>query len=309
MDADYIYNPDQTIHSIPIDVAKADHSVTIRGHGVGTIVLAEGAADAEDIKLEMILRTNQQDLLEKVKFRYPTIEDVRDGVSESATHLDTPTNLRHSCMRYDIILSIPPTLKELTIKSATVTQLQFAPEAQVNLDSLRIKLQSRDNELSMLVPHANFHAKSLYLATRKGWLVGDVSIINETELDTHLGDAVTNVHVHPFSSSDDADARAILKTNSGNGRTDIFYESDRGAPHRPIMSTHTVASPRNGDVYLTYKNAEFSGHVNVKAKSYSASGVHDMFNRTGTALPWVGDENGGDMLVTESASGWVGLYF
>ena len=317
VDAQYIYNPDKTIHSIPIGVSKADHSISIRGRGVGTIVLAEGAADAEDIKMEMILRTDKQELLNKVKFRYPSIEDVRDGVAESKTRLDTPVDLYGSCMRYDIILSIPPTLKDLKIKTGTVTQLQFAPEAQITMDSLRISIQAihEHAELSMVVPHANVHAKSLYLATRKGWLVGDVSIVNQTELDTHLGDAVTNVHVRPIPYSADGDddssapTTAALKTHSGNGRTDIFYESDRVAPHRPILSTHKVANTRKGEVYLTYKDAEFSGHVDVKAQSFSATGVRDMFNRTSSALPWVGDENGGDMLVAESPIGWVGLYF
>ena len=302
-DAKFIYNPEQTIYSIPIGVSKADTSVTIRGRAVGTIILADGAADAEDIKLEMVLRSDKKELLDGVKFRYPTIDDIKEGLSESIVHLDTPTTM-DSCMRYDIVLRVPPALKELSIKASSVTQLKFAEDAQVTLDSLRVSLQAigGKSDLSMVLPHANVRAKQLSLATYNGWLVGDVSIVDSTELATHQGAAVMNVHVYPRA----ADTTALLTTRSGNGRADVFYESDPGAPHRAIASTHRG---RKGDLYLTYKNAEFAGHVNVKAKSWSATGLQDAFNRTSTELPWVGDKNGGDMLTAESPSGWVGLYF
>ena len=77
----------------------------------------------------MMLRSDKKELLGDVKFRYPTLDDIKEGLSQSSVHLDTPATLG-SCMRYDIILRIPPALKELTIKSSSVTQLQFAENAQ-----------------------------------------------------------------------------------------------------------------------------------------------------------------------------------
>ena len=77
--AKYIYNPDQTIYSIPIG-AKADHSVDIRGGAYGTLLLTQGSADAQDIQLEMTLRTDNKALLDSVSMQYPTPEDVQDGI-------------------------------------------------------------------------------------------------------------------------------------------------------------------------------------------------------------------------------------
>ena len=304
--AKYIYNPDQTIYSIPLG-AKADHSVDIRGGAYGTLLLAQGASDAQDIQLEMTLRTDDQALLNSVSMQYPTLEDVQDGIAPSRLRLNTPA-VGPSCMRYDLVLRIPPSLKDLAITASSLTQLQFDKDAQATLDSLNINLKSKeDSGKNMLLPHAGFHAKTLTLETARGWLVGEVAIVDQTSLSTARGDAVLNVHVHPAPSGDDVPPPAALDTKTGNGRADVFYESSKGAPHRKIVSTHQ--STRTGDLYLTYKNAEFNGRVDVTAKSYTATGVTGMFNHTSTDLPWVGDKDGGDSLTAQSTQGWVGLYF
>ncbi|KIP11523.1 hypothetical protein PHLGIDRAFT_10531 [Phlebiopsis gigantea 11061_1 CR5-6] len=81
------------------------------------------------------------------KFTYnpdQTIYSIPIGASKactSVTILETPTTM-DSCMRYDIILRIPPALKELTIEASSVAQLKLAEDAQVTLDSLRVSLQA-----------------------------------------------------------------------------------------------------------------------------------------------------------------------
>jgi hypothetical protein len=308
--AKIIYNPDETTYFIPFG-SDADYTVSLRGGAVGTLVLAEGAADAQDIQFDMTLRTDNRALLDTVQLQYPSLEDINGG-SQSRLRLNTP-GVGHSCMRYDIVLRIPPTLKNLTIQSQSVTQVEFAKEAQVSLTSLVVNVQPPTSEdardLAMVLPHANFHADTLKVVASAGWVVGEVSVVGETELHTQQGDAIANLHVQPVphADADTAPAPAVLRTLTGSGRTDVFYESDAGAVHRPITSTHKSA--KTGDVYLTYKDAGFNGRLDVKAKSYTASGVHDMFNRTSTALPWVGDKDGGDMLVVEAPNGWVGMYF
>lgn len=303
-DAKHIYNPEQPVYSIPIGT-EADHTVDIRGSAYGTLLLTEGAPDATDIQLEMTLRTDNNGLLERVKMQYPTPEDVQSGDAQSRLLLQTPL-VGRSCMRYDMVLRIPPTLKSLTINAAALTQVQFDKDARVTLDSLAVSLTSlEDSDKHMLLPSAGIRAQTLRLEAARGWLVGDVSVLDKTFLSTHQGDAVLNVHVRPQPVAEPAPA--VLGTSTGNGRTDVFYEGDAGAPHRTIQSTHK--SMRTGDIYLTYKNAGFNGRVDISAKSYSTSGLMGMFNRTSSELPWVGDKDGGDKITAQSPQGWIGLYF
>ncbi|EKM54152.1 uncharacterized protein PHACADRAFT_122940 [Phanerochaete carnosa HHB-10118-sp] len=303
-DARHIYNPEQTIYSIPIG-AEAEHTVDIQGGAFGTLLLAEGTADSQDIQLEMMLRTDNSALLDSVSMQYPTSEDVQSGLAQSHLLLQTPA-VGSSCMRYDMVLRIPPNLKDLTVMASSITQLQFDKDAHVTLDSLNIRLQStEDSDKHMLLPNTNFHAKSLALETVKGWLVGDISIVEQASLTTSRGDAVMNVHVHPLAAAESESA--VLNTKTGNGRADVFYESDAGVPHRQIQSKHL--SSRTGDLYLTYKDAEFNGRVDMQAKSYFTRGMTLNNNRTSTELPWVGNKDGGDLIHAESTQGWIGLYF
>jgi hypothetical protein len=142
-----------------------------------------------------------------------------------------------------------------------------------------------------------------------------MAIVNSTTITTAQGDCVANVHVRPAPSiNQDHLEPAYLTTTHGNGRTDFFYENDHAYPHRPIVSSHTSA--RKGDLYLTYKNAEYSGSIDLKAQSYTAHGMQGsavshpgQVGEGAKALPWVGDKDGGDKLVIKSPKGWVGLYF
>ncbi|KAF9222532.1 hypothetical protein BS17DRAFT_783000 [Gyrodon lividus] len=58
---------------------------------------------------------------------------------------------------------------------------------------------------------------------------------------------------------------------------DVFYSTPRSCAERPILGTHS--SQRGGDLYFTYKEAEISGRVEIKAKSYAATGGQDMMPR------------------------------
>lgn len=310
--AQYIYKPEQTIYSVPVG-SNGDYTIDISGGAYGTVVLAQGAEDAEDIEFEMVLRTPLKEFLDIVLLQYPTLQDINDNGARSRLRLSTP-GVGHYCMRFDIVLRVPPALKKLTVQSTSVAQVQFAPEARLALEYLRVNVQATDADaderaLAMVLPHANVHADTLSLVAENGWLVGDVALVNEAEVHTQRGAAVANLHVRPLPHTDaeSGPAPAVLRTINGAGRTDIVFENDGGVVHRPIHGTHKA--PGGGDLYLTYKNAGFNGKLDVKARSYTATGVHDLFNSTETALPWVGDKNGVDMLIVEAPSSWVGLYF
>ncbi|KIJ67906.1 hypothetical protein HYDPIDRAFT_107438 [Hydnomerulius pinastri MD-312] len=300
LSASHYYNGPKTNFSVPLGQTLDDNTLNIFGSGaVGTIFLTEGQLDAEDVVYEFSLRRDDKD----------SFDDVSVLAEDGEFTLETPLALAQStCMRFDITAYLPRNLKKLSINSQLATQVKFAEEGLVVLDDLAVTLSNFANDLDMILPSHAIQAKTVSLETRRGWLVGDVTITDKTSISTERGDAVANLHVSPVASLSGA---ATLETTSGSGRMDVFYKTPKSFDKRPISSTH--ASQRGGDLYLTYKEAEYSGNVEVKAKSYTTTGLQGMMPQTpgqgNTGLPWVGSPDGGDSLKVSSPSGWVGIYF
>lgn len=304
--APYILNGEMTTYNVPFNKLTNDHSILVRGPlAVGTILIVEGASDATDIKYELTLRTDDESLLNSVRVSIPTADEVNDR-TESRLELVTPNSMpSSSCMRYDMVMYVPPSIKKLHVETRSVAQIKFDTDSIFEFDALYVTMWNLDTN-NMLLPHQAIHADNLKFDVTRGWLVGDVTIVNRTEIMTQRGDALMNVHVHPAPSSEDPPAPAVLTTGSGAGRTDIFYINHPGNPHRPISSTHY--SSKNADIYLTYKEADFNGLLDINAKSWSGNNVQNPFKQDGSS-PWVGDKDGNDRLVAKSPNGWVGLYF
>lgn len=302
--APYIYNGEPTKYNVPVD-GMVSHHLDVLGAAVGTVVIAAAPADATDITLEFVVRTDDKLLLEQIKTKFtnrPTF---------SSSIFTTPVAVgANSCMRYDIIIYVPSTLKELKVSAHAVAHIKFHPDAEIQLDSLKVNMFTLDDR-NLLIPSTSLLATSLELDSYKGWIVGDVSIVNSTTISTKRGSCVTNLHVHPtpleklpFSGP------AYLSSINGIGRTDFFYESDSAYPHRPISSSHFSA--RSGDLYLTYKDAGYSGRVDINAKSRTVFNMEGSIGSPGHDInekPWVGSPNGEDTLYISSPRGWVGLYF
>ena len=311
-DAPYIYGDDKVSYTIPVGSSKPNHALTIKGAAVGTLVIAEAPVDAIAITLEMTLRTDDRSLLNSAEM---VVQD-SDGVNNfTRATLTTPlvVDPHKSCMRYDMTVYVPSTLKTLELSTYSVAQIQFHPDARIALDNLIVKMYAMD-ENNMLLPNTGIKATNMDIDSSRGWIVGDVAIVNSTSIATQKGDCVANLHIHPASPMNQEHPEpAYLTTAHGNGRTDFFYEVESAYPHRPIVSTHI--STRKGDLYLTYKDAEYNGPINLKARSYTARGMQgSAASRPGqgggeSALPWVGNKDGGDKLVISSPKGWVGLYF
>ena len=299
-DAPYTYSADHTTWTIPVGDGD-DHAVNLDGQAFGTLTIDEVAPGATDVEFTMVLRTNDKSLLDAVSLAFPA--------SKSEVDLSTPKFSGSSCMRYDITLRVPANLKKLGIRARSTTQVRFASGAHVSLDKLSVTTYG-DSTDNLLLPNTGVLAKHLALEMTRGWLVGEVALVDSVDLKTQRGDAMANVEVYPIAlDTEDYDTNppeAVLETATGSGRTNIFYINDLESPHRPISSRHL--SSRNGDLYLTYKKAEFNGHVEVKAASYTATGVQGLFEKNGT-VPWVGKPDGGDYLLAQSNKGWVGLYF
>ncbi|KAF8813940.1 hypothetical protein BYT27DRAFT_7220271 [Phlegmacium glaucopus] len=314
MDAPHLYNGSKVTFTAPMGTHHQDHGFDARGGAVGTFTLADGEADAQEIKYEMVLRASDEALLKDVYFDYPEYNDDKI-VTKSRVLMTTPHGPVGSCVRFDITMFVPPSLKKLHVALHTTTHVQFAPGAHINTQDLFVTLYSLDSR-NIIAPGEHVTSQIQALEAYRGWIVGDASIVKETSITTQRGDGVANVKLHPSPPSDSTTPEpATLRTITGAGRSDFFYIGQK-AFKRPIDSTHT--SSRNGDMYLTYTGAEFSGKIEMAAKSYSMTGAQKIavssspIGNSDEKIPtwthFVGDVNGGDK-ISVSSRGWTGLYF
>jgi len=312
VDAPYIYNNTEVTVLAPIGFRRHDHSFDVRGYGVGTITIADGDPDSKEVKYELSIRSNR-DILDEVRFVYPDTNGKM--VTNSRFIIETsrlPGVDSKYCMRFDVKLYVPLNLKHLAIKSHANAHVQFAPGARVNVDELSVTLFTPET-INMIVPSPDVTARKLLLEVYRGWIVGEASIVEETSITTQRGDGVANVKVYPAAPADPENpAKVTFRTTTGSGRSDFTYIG-RKTVKRPIDSTHM--SSRNGDVYLTYRQSEFSGKIEMASKSYTMTGAQSLkSNATDDEenkpkwTHFVGDQDGGDQIYVNSR-GWTGLYF
>jgi hypothetical protein len=319
LDAPHIYNSSKTVFSASYGSQKFDHSFDIKGSAVGTFVLTQGASGSEEIKYEMTLRSNDPTLLQDVSIRYPDTDD-NGAILNSRLRITTPNVAASSssCMRYEIKMYVPPSLRRLYVASHTAMHLQFDPSTNIELDDLVVTMFDMDTSLSMILPQESVRASRLALEVYRGWIVGDVAVVNETTITTQRGDGVANVKAHPTTPVNSAVPEpASFRTTTGAGRTDVFYITPK-AFKRPIKNVHM--SSRNADMYLTYREAEYSGRIQLDSRSFTATGVQSFPKSGPSAEPdsgsdgkskwthWAGDKDGADTIYIQSR-GWTGLYF
>ncbi|KAH9940419.1 uncharacterized protein BXZ73DRAFT_98855 [Epithele typhae] len=280
---------------------RGDHSMDFR-NGFGTVVIAQGDEDLKDIKYEMTVRSDNQEYLDLIKLDVPTQQEIDSAEKESRLHLLMPS-VRNACIRYDVTVYLPTSVKTFHVMSHSVTQVKFDPDSNFNFNSLAVTMYNR-GEKNMVLPTEGIHATKSKLQMNEGYLVGDITLVNVVELVTQRGNATMNVRVHPAPSSAETPAPARLLTSSGAGRTDVRYV-EHAAPHRPIDATHHVSM--RGELYLTYEDSAFNGTVEVEATSFSAKRLQNAFKEDG-GLPYVGSRDGADKMVVKT-QGWAGLYF
>jgi hypothetical protein len=308
MDAPHLYNGSKVTFTAPINTHQ-DHAFYTRGGAVGTLTLADGEADAQEIKYEMVLRANDEALFKDVYFEYPEYNDDQI-VARSRVIMTTPHGPAGSCIRFDMTMYVPPSLKKLDVALHTTTHVQFTPSARINTEDLFVTLFAMDSK-NIIVPSAHVTSQRQALEVYRGWIVGDASIVKETSITTQRGDGVANVKLHPAPPNSNVPEPATLRTTTGAGRSDFFYVGEK-AFKRPIDSTHI--SSGNADMHLTYTGAEFSGRIDMSSKSFSMTGAqriapsrHDD-EITSTWTHFSGDIDGGDK-ISVSSRGWTGLYF
>ncbi|KAL0059289.1 hypothetical protein AAF712_013977 [Marasmius tenuissimus] len=309
--AQYVYKGAAVSIKVPYGTRELDHVLDVRGKTPGTITLVEGSSEATDIEYTVTIRSTAESALEDVSFDHPS-----DATPETTRMLiKTPwvPEEDSSCSRYDIVMHIPPGLKKLAVSPHTLAHVQFKPKTGIDLDALHVTTYV-SHENNMILPHQDVRAKKLFLEVFRGWIVGDISVGEQASITTQRGDGTANVRVHPMEPQNPTTPEPCgLQTTTGAGRTDISYVGDKRFPHRPIKATHM--SSRNGDVYLTYREAEFSGRVALDSRSYTTTGLQSFpgnasggDTNSGTKWThWLGDKDGVDEIIVKSR-GWTGLY-
>jgi len=311
LDAPHQYMGSNTTFVVPI----GDHrrlALLVLGTALGTLTLVEGTADSAEVVYDVSLRRSDMDSFDDISLVFD---------EQGQFTITTPSVKTSGCMRYDIVAYLPRNLRSIDITSDSVMQLKFPEFGEHNLssitrarlDNIAINLRSSADQLNMFLPTLALQATQTYIGIHRGWLVGDLSLGDRTELRTQRGDAVTALRVVPSPSPTPLLARihdVSLIAVTGTGSMNITYAREAGAPHRRIDSTHV--SERGGDLYLTYDDAEFSGVIDFFAKSYSANGLQwtsgsEAESRLGE-LRWAGSKDGDDTLSVSSPGGWVGLY-
>lgn len=307
--ASHTYNNTLNTVRIPVGHDNSDHSFTVYGGIVGTLTLVDGEPDDTDVKYEFTIKSNDASLLDTLVFRYADVAP--DGVVQKSQFLITSPTIsetNESCLRYDIRLFVPRSLKKLNIAAHAVTHLKVDPGSNIHLETFYATLyESSTNNL--ILPDQSLRADTLGLEVYRGWIVGDVSISQTTSIKTQRGDGVANLKVHPLPPVDHHNPeKAVLWTVTGAGRSDFTWLDDSTAPKRPIEADHK--SSRNGDVYLTYRNANFKGLISLVSNSHTAWNVNKIQDKDNAEkwTHWAGDRTGPDRLTVESR-GWTGLYF
>jgi hypothetical protein len=306
--------PDGYTFTVPAPAGV--HKIQLAGSGVGTLTLTAAPANVTDVSYRVTMKGTDKVLLDMVDLK---IDESKFG---SILEVNTPTISRADitsgamCIRYDVVLEVPQNFKELYVRGSTTLQVKFDETSHLDFERLSIILFTND-EKNMILPQAGFHASDeLYLEVYRGWVVGDVSIGDNTMISTQRSDAVANVKIHPIEtdnhSTKSGGKTAKLLTVTGSGRSDFFYMTSK-AFKRPIDSRHL--SRKDGDVYLRYAESEFNGKIALTTNSSTMSGAmtkieEDSGSKAGEPK-WNyirGNADGEDKMVIES-NGWTGLYF
>ncbi|KAK2467899.1 hypothetical protein APHAL10511_000194 [Amanita phalloides] len=294
---------------IPFDKDSSEHMFDAYGDILGTFTLVATTQDETEVRYELTISSNDPALLNTVTFREPEMS--ADGALQSSQFVlispGAPAN-SDACLRYDIKLFVPPSLKKLHIASHTTMHLKIDPESHFHLDMFYATLYALSTN-NLILPHHTLHANTLGLEVYRGWIVGDASIGETTSITTQRGDGVANVKVHPSPpKTRDAPEKAVLWTVTGAGRSAFTWIADGSALKRPIEADHK--SSKNGVIYLTYRNANFNGLLALNARSYLTKNVYTIenANKTDKWNHWAGDRSGSDRLTLQSR-GWTSLYF
>lgn len=289
---------------------KFDHGIDIRGDGVGTITLASASQDSSTIHYEISISSSDVNLLQASKIIVPKPPQGKagGGMYSSVTKILTPyfkSERPEACVRFDVKLHVPPSLKKLHLASHASAHIKYEEGADVKLQNLYVTLFGLDTN-NMIQTSKDVRSKHTSLEVTRGWIVGDIALVDDVTVMTQRGDGMMYVQVYPEPPrSEEAPETATFQTTTGAGKTEVFFHKNKGAK-RPITSSHV--SSRNGPVALNYEDAGFGGLVKMLAGTSKTVGLEKLDNleEDDGWTHFAGNKDGEDRMSINSR-GWVSL--
>ena len=248
-----------------------------------------------------------------------------------------------NCMRYDVTLRIPPSLKKLHVAAHATAHMRFGDDTNSTTPSL-VKSNATTGAIdvpqplrtledmfitffspwgnNLFLPSTTLAADRMNVEMTGGYLVGSVAVRERAKVLTQRGGARAHVDIVTLPYEGTAD----LRTVTGYGRTEL---SVFNPAKRNLAVDHL--STGNGDLVLHYERSFFQGPVEVHAKAFQGHSLQG----TGKGVPgsvhedmswstpenadadeteekremWVIDKDGKDTMKVSSRQGWVGLFF
>ncbi|TFK25231.1 hypothetical protein FA15DRAFT_703930 [Coprinopsis marcescibilis] len=288
--------------TVPVNQTTRDHTLKLVGTGIGTVTITNAPADSSVVSYHITIRGSRKDVVAGSE-----VEIEQPDSGSGPLRIGTPNfSEAETCMRYDVTMAVPSSVKELNIHSRSVAQVKFAEDARFDFSALSIVLFKLDNR-NLLISSPNVFSEDISYEIYRGWIVGDVTVSKMTHVVSQRSDGVVNLKVHPAPPSDPAHPQpATFQTTTGHGRTDVVYVGNPDFK-RTINSKHL--SQQNGDVNLNYKDAKFEGKIKLESKTSTIVGG-SAFNKVQADgfTHYAGDMDGKDRIEVFS-HGWTGLYF
>ena len=299
------------------------HTFTIRGGASGQLTLASSPdPNAFAITYDIVIQSNPP-FPNKVSFNPPPPPPgpvvPPEPVSSPSTDfsIDTPTAMdQHSpkdppaCMRFDITMYIPRSLRQLTVNVSTPVQIIFSPQAHIELDSLSIII-TKPHPDSRIDSSESVQARFISIEMETGLIQGLLSLGESSKITNWYGeirlDTIPNVPMD-FSSP----SKALLEKTS-YGKVEIHYLRNKAYRRRPIESWHTMGTGNRSTGRFDYGCSGFNGVL------YSNSSEYNITNPSlwkpkrletveGSAWPIMfGNRTGEDKVFIRSGSGSIVL--
>jgi hypothetical protein len=175
-EAKHLWLNGTTTRHVPVD-HEGKHSFDIRGLAEGTILIASTNATATELQYDVTIRTNNADSLRDIMDKFPTAKD-NERNADSRAIVSTPGLLGGgACMRYDIVIRVPVTVKKLHIQAHTKAHIKFAEGAHAvrTLEDLYVTSYAMAKG-NLIVAHEDLRASRIKIVSREGYIVGGLSV-------------------------------------------------------------------------------------------------------------------------------------
>jgi len=290
---------------------SGQHTFTIQGGASGHLTLASSPDPNTPVITYDIAIQSSSSSLKKVSFYQPP----PGPVSSTDFLIDTPITMdQHgptdppTCIRFDITMYIPRSLRQLTVDVSTPIQITFSPQAHIELDSLSISIKN-PHPRSRIDSSESMQARSLSVEMDTGLIHGLLSIGESSKITNLNGqiqlDTIPNAPMDIFSPS-----TAHLETTCF-GDVDIRYLRNKAYRQRPIESWHTMGSQNKSTGRFDYGCSGFNGLLYSNSTKYNLTNPGTWKTKKLDANgedPWpimIGNRTGEDKIYIRSGSGSI----